>query len=68
MAVLFAFIALMSVPVLFMDEEPTVEQVCRYLQLFWVLSLGCVVIFWYKDRQENIKIKVVPKIQNIQLI
>lgn len=75
LSLLFAFIALGAAPILLMDEEPHVEQVCRYLQLFWVLSGGFVVIFWYMDKQENNKVihkiksnKVVPKIKNIRLI
>jgi hypothetical protein len=61
-----AFIALLTTPILFMDEEPYVEQTCRHLQLFWVLSGGFVVIFWYMDEQENNKI--VPKIKSMKVI
>tara|TARA_B110000977_G_C11029761_1_gene474743 strand:- start:986 stop:1237 length:252 start_codon:yes stop_codon:yes gene_type:complete len=65
LALFSAFIALLATPILFMDEEPHVEQTCRYLQLFWILSGGFVVIFWYMDEQEN---KIIPKIKSMKVI
>lgn len=68
LAVFFAAIALMAAPLVLMGEGPQLRELCWYLQVFWLVSLSCVMVVVYIDRQDYRRVQVVPRIQKIQLV
>jgi uncharacterized membrane protein len=61
LALLFAVIALASVPVLMMEEDVELKKICLFMQVFWLFSLFCLVLGWNVDKYT--RTKIVPKNQ-----